>query len=159
MSLTLMSKGCGGGEIGATGCCTSGPATCGGGGAKPPAEFVYMLNFLGEMFPKLHERRVLPRTPYVAATTIVTEPTAAEGPAEQHDVYTRDVNPYNAGFVSTQPIEVGTRVVVRIDLPNGRRFETRARVHRCREFTPGCFEGYVNFSDAMPEQMMALIRE
>ena len=133
---------------------------CGARCAKPPAEVVYMLNFLGEMFPKLHERRVLPRTPYVAPASLSLEATAAEGPAGHLcEVYTRDINPYNAGFVSAKPVPVGTRVTVRLAMPDGSRFETRARVHRCREFTPGCFEGYVNFSDAVPEDMMALIRD
>lgn len=118
----------------------------------PPVEIRYMLNFLDGMFPKLQDRRVFPRWSYVAGMSLATP----EGDVRQ--VHTYDLNPYNAGFVATAPVAIGQHVAIRMDLPNGGRFETRARVMRCREFAPGCYEGYVNFSDSLPEDTAAATR-
>lgn len=103
-----------------------------------------MLETLGGMFPKLVDRRKVARKHYEAAGFITT---ANKQVAE---FYTYDLNAYTLGFVSTSPIPTGTFGTASVDLPDGGRFEIGGRVMRCREFKPGCYEGYINFATNLP---------
>jgi hypothetical protein len=112
-----------------------------------PSDAKTMMSKAEDMFPKLVDRRKIPRIRYrVQAMAKIVEPTK-----EQAMLYTRDVNPWSAGFVCDRPIPQRARITIELPLPDGRVVALEGMVMRCREFSPGCFEGSVDFQIEHPE--------
>ena len=121
------------------------------GGRALPQDVREVLGFLEGAFPKLHDRRMLPRWKYIARAAL------ASG-GRVSDLWLRDLNRYNAGFVTRHRFQVGTTGPVGFDLPGGGRCEARGRVMRCREILPGWYEGYVDFYSNLSEEVVELTR-
>lgn len=117
-----------------------------------PEKFGAMINTLDTMFPKLQDRRMFPRRRYVARMIV----SGADG--NVIELWTRDISAWNVGFVSDVKLETATCVALRLDLPDGGRYEAHGRIMRCREYEPGCFEGFINFTERnVPEDVLELI--
>ena len=56
-------------------------------------------------------------------------------------VYTRDVSTWGVGFICRTPLPVGSTAMLHIDGAHGRTLRLMCCVLRCREVTPGWFEG------------------
>ncbi len=121
-------------------------------GQEVPAEAARMMKYMRSMFPRLQDRRRLPRLSYNAAGAIA----GTEGAQE---FWSHDINAYTIGYVSVKPIQCGVDGPVTLDLPNGARHETRGRVMRCREFAPGWFEGYIAFNTSLPIEVINMVKE
>lgn len=94
-----------------------------------------------------HERALF-RWGYVSRGVI------ADASGATFEFWTHDLNRCTLGFVSDRPIARGLLGPVRFDLPNGGRFETRARVMRGREFALHWYEGYLIFTAAAPPRIL-----
>jgi hypothetical protein len=66
--------------------------------------------------------------------------------ASSVELYTRDVDVQNVGFITQTPLDVGTKAMVRLRKPSGRGITVEGRVKRCREFEPGWFDCSVEFA-------------
>lgn len=126
--------------------------TCTTTGRCVPADVANILKYLCGMFPKLHDRRVMPRIPYTACGAI-----APANAGCTQEFWTYDMNRYTVGYVTRQPLASGTAGPIRIDLPDGACCEVRGRVMRSREFIPGWFEGYIAFSNELTEEAFAAV--
>jgi hypothetical protein len=56
-------------------------------------------------------------------------------------VYTRDVSSWGVGFICRTPLPAGSTAMLHIDGAHGRPLRLMCCVLRCREVTPGWFEG------------------
>jgi hypothetical protein len=87
------------------------------------------------------DRRMLPRNRYHLQTELMTT-----GNFERTvPIYTRDINAWNVGFICAAPLMPGTRAVVQLMAPDGRRTTVGCRVRRCQEFQSGWFEAFAEF--------------
>jgi PilZ domain-containing protein len=106
---------------------------------------------LNAAFPAQNERRQVPRLKYQVVATL--EPVAV-GPDDVR-VVTRDADSKGTGFVSSGPMEEGSRAVLHLPAPEGQpdaepqRIECRVR--RSREIGNGLFEGSVEFVGEQPQ--------
>jgi len=117
-----------------------------------PADVVEVLAQLDASFPKMHDRRVLPRWVFHAEAFLTIEH------AERHQLWTRDINAWNVGFLSRQALTTGSHGTFRFEVPGGEIVVVAGQVKRCREFIPGWFEGYINFVQTIPEQALEKTR-
>jgi hypothetical protein len=69
-----------------------------------------------------------------------------EGDGKPWMLYTRDVNSRGIGFVSDQRVPLGHGGVVELAAPGGDLVTANCTVFRCREISPGWFEGAVYFN-------------
>ena len=104
-----------------------------------PADVREILAKLDASFPKMHDRRVIPRWVFHAEGFLTIEHAA------RHQLWTRDINAWNVGFLSRERLEVGSNGNLRLEIPGGEVLVVPAQVKRSREFIPGWFEGYLNF--------------
>jgi len=104
-----------------------------------PADVRDMLAELDAAFPKMHDRRVLPRWVFHAEAFLTIDHTV------RHQLWTRDINSWNVGFMSREALPVGANGTLRLEVPGGEVLVVSGQVKRSREFKPGWFEGYINF--------------
>ena len=104
---------------------------------------------LNAAFPPERERRQLPRLKYQVVATL--EPVTV-GPQEVR-VVTRDADARGTGFVSSGPMDEGSRAVLHLPSPDGDAEPQRieCRVRRSREIGNGLFEGSVEFVGEQPQ--------
>jgi hypothetical protein len=117
-----------------------------------PADVVEVLAQLDASFPKMHDRRVLPRWVFHAEAFLTIDHSA------RHQLWTRDINAWNVGFLSRQPLAAASSGTLRFEIPDGEIVVVPAQVKRCREFIPGWFEGYVNFMQTIPADILQKTR-
>ncbi|HTL29821.1 MAG TPA: hypothetical protein VL282_11385 [Tepidisphaeraceae bacterium] len=104
-----------------------------------PSDVRDLLERLDQAFPKLHDRRVIPRWAFHVAAFLTIEHAA------RHQIWTRDINPWNVGFVSRESLTSGATGTLRFEVPGGQIIVVAGQVKRSREFQTGWFEGYINF--------------
>ena len=114
-----------------------------------PEDVQEVLGLIDSMFPQLQDRRMIPRWAYRAAATFDR---TGDEPAL---LWTRDLNAWNVGFVARHQVRSGLRGRIRFEVPGGDTVEVRGRIARCREFVPGWYEGYVDFLDTVPAELLA----
>jgi hypothetical protein len=104
---------------------------------------------LNAAFPPGRDRRQLPRLKYQVVATL--EPVAV-GPQDVR-VVTRDADERGTGFVSSGPMDEGSRAVLHLPSPDGEAEPQRieCRVRRSREIGNGLFEGSVEFVGEQPQ--------
>jgi len=117
-----------------------------------PADVVEVLARLDASFPKMHDRRLLPRWVFHAEAFLTIEHST------RHQLWTRDINAWNLGFLSRQPLPVASSGTLRFEVPGGEIVVAVAQVKRCREFSAGWFEGYVNFMQTIPANALEKTR-
>ena len=61
-------------------------------------------------------------------------------------LYTRNVTPRGAGFITQHRLPLGYGGKVTLTTPNGRRLKVNCTLIRCRETAPGWYEGALNFN-------------
>ena len=106
-----------------------------------PAQVRRVLEF--DQHTPVHERRRLPRWPYhVQAELTLCE---AGLDAARWTLFTRDVNPWSAGFVSDRPLPVYRQALVRLPSPEEQVMNIRCRVRRCRALMAGWYRGVIDF--------------
>jgi hypothetical protein len=82
-------------------------------GSNFPTDVQEILASIDREFPKMHDRRVIPRWVFHAEAFLTIDHSV------RHQLWTRDVNAWNIGFVSRQPIELGAQGTLRIEVPGG----------------------------------------
>ena len=111
-----------------------------------PEEVEEVMEVLDEAFPPLGDRRSLTRFRYrVQAVLKVRD--------EQfgllcRTVFLRDVNSWDAGFITDEPLPSGgvrKSAILEVAAPDGRTLFIGCELRRCREFLPGWYEGSVHF--------------
>jgi hypothetical protein len=131
----------------------SGGAAAGSGGAAArgawSADAVAAVAALraqgGAPFERRNERRVR----YEVWATLVTEGQPYDG-TPPRVIYTRDAEPRAVGFVTSEPIDAGSRATFHVTGPDGRPLALTCHVRRCRAFRPGWYEGVLLLADAEP---------
>ena len=99
-----------------------------------------MQQLLGATFPPM-DRRKLPRSRYHLQTELLTT-----GLFEKTlQVYTRDINAWNVGFICATPLLPGTKAVIQLLATDGRRTAIGCRVRRCQEFQAGWYDAFAEF--------------
>jgi hypothetical protein len=119
---------------------------------KWPADVREVLAELEALFPKMHDRRVLPRWVFHAEAFLTIDHSA------RHQLWTRDVNAWNVGFISREPLPAGAHGTLRLELPDGELLVVPGQVKRSREFKPGWFEGYINFMETVAADVLEKTR-
>ena len=94
------------------------------------------------------ERRRAPRHRY--RTPARFAPANADWSDADAILYTRDVTPWSAGFITLRALDTGTRGALTLTLPDGSTLKTTAVVRRTREFRSGWYEGVLQFSQPQP---------
>jgi hypothetical protein len=117
-----------------------------------PADVRAILAQLDASFPKMHDRRVLPRWVFHAEGFLTIDHSV------RHQLWTRDINAWNVGFVSREPLEVGTHGTLRLEIPGGEVLVVSGQLKRSREFQPGWFEGYLNFMQMITPEVLEKTR-
>ena len=102
-----------------------------------PSEVREAFNALESFAPRC-ERRKLRRTRYYAAAEMLA---SLGGPAP---VYTRDVNPWLIGMVTSCHLNNYDHVMLHLPLPN-QMLEVECTVRRCVEFIPGWYDCSLHF--------------
>jgi hypothetical protein len=108
--------------------------------AALPAEARRAMALLSDRRPPRHDPRGAARQTYHVQARL------AWGSAIDTTVYTRDVNAWSVGFIGTVPLPVGSKVSLRLLMPDGRRATATARVRRSRSLSTGAwFETHAEF--------------
>ena len=109
-----------------------------------PHEVEFMISALEAGPRPVVDRQKMPRTRYRARALLKLYSDAAEAPAAL--LYTRHVNRQAIGFVTSRHLTLSHGGMLRILDPQGKPIEIACTVLRCREVTPGWFEGAVYFN-------------
>jgi hypothetical protein len=90
------------------------------------------------------ERRDLQRLAYrVRASLRLHSDVHGNGDRE---LYTRDVNPRSLGFITPHFLPLGYGGILHIPNPHGRTLTVHCTLLRCRQVTPGWYEGALYFN-------------
>jgi hypothetical protein len=90
------------------------------------------------------ERRDLQRLAYrVRASLRLHSDVHGNGDRE---LYTRDVNPRSLGFITPHFLPLGYGGILQIPTPGGRNLTVHCTLLRCRQVTPGWYEGALYFN-------------
>lgn len=117
-----------------------------------PADVRDILAKLDASFPKMHDRRIIPRWVFHAEGFLTIDHSA------RHQLWTRDINSWNVGYVSREPLRVGSHGTLRLEIPGGEVLVITAQVKRSREFVPGWYEGYLNFMQTIAVDVLEKTR-
>src|SRR3954469_4080326 len=93
-----------------------------------PSDVREILAQLDAAFPKMHDRRLIPRWLFHTEAFLTIDHSA------RHQLWTRDINPWNVGFVSRERLISGTNGTLRFEVPGGQIVVVAGQVKRCREF-------------------------
>ena len=119
---------------------------------KWPADVREILARLDGSFPKMHDRRIIPRWLFHAEGFLTIDHSA------RHQLWTRDINPWNVGYVSREPLSVASHGTLRLEIPGDEVLVVSAQVKRSREFELGWYEGYLNFMETVPADVLEKTR-
>ena len=108
--------------------------------AELPEDVREVIAMLGgaEPAPALVERRRSERLPHHVPAAMEIDDALQRS---RQTIYTRDVSSWGVGFLSRMPLPVGSNAMLHIDGMHGRPLKLMCCVLRCREVTPGWFEG------------------
>jgi hypothetical protein len=109
-----------------------------------PPQVDMIMSSLEAAAPKADERRLSMRMSYRVLARL--ELFSDISPAEPWTLYTRDVNARGIGFISARRVPIGHGGVIELVAPNGETAVINCTVFRCREVSPGWFEGAVYFN-------------
>ena len=84
------------------------------------------------------ERRQTPRHDHQVRAAMEIDDSVQRS---RQTIYTRDVSSWGVGFVCRIPLPPGSNAMLHIDGAHGRPLRLMCCVLRCREVTPGWFEG------------------
>ena len=110
-----------------------------------PREVELILSALEAAGAQHDNRRRYPRMPYraIAALRLYSDP-AGNDPWR---LYTRDISVRGLGFITPHRLPLGYGGVVQIPTPRtGRLVSVAGTLFRCREVSPGWFEGSLYFN-------------
>jgi hypothetical protein len=88
------------------------------------------------------EQRRQPRHPLRLDATL-----SASDSDRQTEIYLKDVNAQFAGYLSREPLALGTRGSIRVVGNRGASIELTGTVCRCRETGEGFYEGFIAFDE------------
>jgi hypothetical protein len=108
-----------------------------------PAEAREMMSRLSDCFPPLMERRKMPRWRYRVEAHLIHAAHAADPLA--CPLYTRDVNAWSVGFITSRQLTPFDHAVVRLPAPSGLVLHIPCLIRRCRLFAPGWYHGVLDF--------------
>lgn len=110
-----------------------------------PAEVELILSALEAGAPKHDERRRHQRMPYRAMASLRL---FSDQPGQpMWTLYSRDVSVRGMGFITPHQLPLGYGGVVQLPTPRtGRMLSVAGTLFRCREVSPGWFEGSLYFN-------------
>lgn len=91
-----------------------------------------------------HDRRAVPRHSYRVRGWLRLFSDGRDGDARP--VYTRDANPRGVGFITPHRLPLGYGGTLELPHPDGGTAVVHCTILRCREASPGWFEGSVYFN-------------
>lgn len=108
--------------------------------AEVPEDAREVIAMLGGRQPSrgMVERRRTPRYEHHVRASVEIDDALQRS---RQTVYTRDVSSWGVGFVCRMPLPPGATAMLHIDGAHGRPLRLMCCVLRCREVTPGWFEG------------------
>ena len=109
-----------------------------------PPQVEMIISSLEAASLKALDRRQLARFSYRVLAKL--ELFSDEPGAQPWMLYTRDVNARGIGFVSAKRVPLGHGGVIELVAPTGAKVCANCTVFRCREVSPGWFEGAVYFN-------------
>jgi hypothetical protein len=97
----------------------------------------------------LRERRVARRYPYRVATRLRL---FSDSPAAAPRVlYTRDINRRSLAFITSHRLPLGYGGIIELPNDDGHVIDVNCTLLRCREASPGWYEGSVYFNREQPQ--------
>src|SRR5438477_169 len=105
-----------------------------------PHEVQFILSVLEQYAPFGTERRAQPRSPYRCEAGLKIE-------GRMVDIFTRDANSWNLGFIARQDLPVGHHALVYLPGDRAADRPISGTVLRCSAFIDGWYEGAVGFTE------------
>jgi hypothetical protein len=114
-----------------------------------PAEAAMVMSSLDAGVQSLQDRRMCPRATY--RTTTHLRLFRDEAGSSGWEIFTRDVNRRGMGFLTRHRLPLGYGGKVILPDLNGDACTVHCTLLRCREASPGWFEGSVTFNREQPQ--------
>jgi hypothetical protein len=119
---------------------TAGSSGASGAGEQWPLEVRCLLDSLARPALISRERRARKRIPCrIRATCRLLR--AKQPPGPEMQIYLRNYDDRGVGFMMDAALPLGELVELNIPVSDGTKKTVRCRVHRCRQFSEGWFEG------------------
>jgi hypothetical protein len=113
-----------------------------------PAEVAMVMSAIEAGAHIQNEQREVRRAKYRTATNLRLFRDDAMAPAWR--LYTRDINRRGLGFITPHRLPLGYGGIVLLRDGNGKMERVHCTLSRCREATPGWYEGSLHFNREQP---------
>jgi hypothetical protein len=109
-----------------------------------PAEVQFVLSALDAVPEAIQERRTLQRAEYRVKAMLRLFSDAPDAPPLR--LYVRNISERAMGFICPERLPLGYGGLVLLPAPDGRILHVHCTTLRCREATPGWYDGAVYFN-------------
>ena len=114
-----------------------------------PPEAALVMSALDAAGQSMVERRVIPRKSYRTITLLRLFRDQPDSAGWR--LYTRDINRRGMGFVTPHRLPLGYGGMVMLPNQHGKVAAVHCTLSRCREASPGWFEGCLHFNREQPQ--------